>query len=157
MAKLKKDNRWDDIKGGNAFIVPVQLLRHPNFARLSPFANKLVMDLARQFSGYNNGYLCASRSLMKDCGWTAPHTLGLAVQELEHYRIIIRSRQGGRNRATLHAFTWRRIDQKADKPLDLHPTMKPTDDWEEIQPDFVRSTGKRKARKAAKKGSGATR
>lgn len=143
----KKDNRWNDIDGGAAFLIPLTLLRHPNFTRLSPWAMKLVMDLARQYSGFNNGYLCASRTLMKECGWGSNHTLQRAVEELEHYGIIIRTRQGGRNRATLHALSWRRIDDKPNNPLDVAPTIKPTDDWKDDRPEFVRPVRGRKSKR----------
>jgi hypothetical protein len=143
----KKDNRWDDIDGGSAFVIPYTLLRHPNFIRLSPWGNKLVLDLARQYTGFNNGYLCASRTLMKPAGWKSTDTLQRAIEEAEHYGLILRSRQGGRNRATLHALTWRRIDDKRDKPLDVAPTMKPTDDWKAERPLYVRTKGKRKPAK----------
>ncbi|GAB3377137.1 hypothetical protein GCM10027431_32710 [Lysobacter rhizosphaerae] len=143
----RKDNRWDDIDGGAAFLIPLTLLRHPNYVRLSPWAVKLVMDLARQYSGFNNGYLCASRTLMKACGWKSTDVLQRAVEELEHYAIILRTRQGGRNRATLHALSWRRIDHKPGQPLDVSQTVKPADDWKEEKPPFVRAAGKRKAKR----------
>jgi hypothetical protein len=145
----KKDNRWDDIDGGSAFMVPLTLLRHDNFARLSPWVTKLVFDLARQYTGFNNGYLCASRSLMAQCGWRSSNTLHRAVAELEHYRILTRTQQGGTNRPTLHALTWRRIDDKPGKPLDERPTIRPTDLWKEVQPPFVRTRGERKTKRRA--------
>ena len=145
MGSKKKDNRWNDIDGGAAFMVPLTLLRHPNFIRLSPFAVKLLMDLARQFSGFNNGFLCASRSLMRECGWSSAATLQKAVEELEHYGLIIRTQQGGRNRPTLHALSWRRIDDKPGRHLDVRPSIAPTDDWKQERPLFVRTQGKRKS------------
>ncbi|MEN1927607.1 hypothetical protein WCE37_01140 [Luteimonas sp. MJ250] len=147
----KKDNRWNDIDGGAAFVMPLTLLRHPNFTRLSPWAVKLVIDLARQYTGFNNGYLCASRTLMKECGWRSSAQLHNAMAELEHYRIIVRTRQGGRNRASLHALTWRRIDDKPNNPLDVGPAIRPTDEWKEDRPEFVRTTGTRKASKATRR------
>lgn len=149
--KPKKDNRWSDIHGGMAFVIPVSLLRHPNCIRLSPGASKLLFDLARQYSGHNNGYLCASWALMRKQGWRAEHTLRKAQAELEHYRIIIRTQQGGRNRPTLLAFTFRRIDEKREKPLDVGPTERPVNDWLEERPDFVFQPKKRRP-KAKEKG-----
>lgn len=151
MSKKTKDNRWKDIFGGSAFMIPVALLRHPNFTRLTPAGNKLMMDLARQYSGHNNGYLCAAWSLMKENGWKSPSTLRAAMLECEHYRLIVRSRQGGRNMPTLHAFTWRRVDEKSDKHLDMRPTTSPSNAWlSECEP-FRKPARKAKAtyRKAA--------
>jgi hypothetical protein len=146
MAKPTKDNRWNDIDGGAAFLIPLTLFRHPNFVRLTPHGNKLLMDLCRQFSGFNNGFLCASWSLMQDAGWRSPSTLRVAMLELEHYRLIERTRQGGRNMATLHAITWRRIDSKKDRQLDVQPTVAPSDAWKEDRPVF-NPTAKRRAKK----------
>ncbi|WP_369942778.1 hypothetical protein [Xanthomonas medicagonis] len=147
MGRKKQDNRWDDIDGGSAFVVPYTLLRHPNFIRLSAWAHKLLHDLGAQYTGFNNGYLCASWSLMQHVGWNSSATLYLAVRELEHYGIIERTQQGGRNKENLHAFSWRRVDHKKEKPLDagwgLSP--KPTNAWKEKRPDFSRTTGARKS------------
>jgi len=135
--KKKTDNRWSDIDGGMAFLIPYTLLRHENFTRLSAYGNKLVMDLARQYTGYNNGYLCASWSLLQEHGWNSSHTVQNAVLECEHYNIIMRTRQGGLNKANLHALTWRRIDEKKGKDLDVLPTLAPPNTWKEVRPTFV--------------------
>jgi hypothetical protein len=74
--------------------------------------------------------------MMKDRGWNSSETLWLAIRELEHYRIISRTQQGGRNRSNLYAFTWRCIDHLKDRTLDVAPTLKPSDSWKEWQPDF---------------------
>lgn len=144
MTRKKRDNRWNDIDGGNAFVIPYTLLRHPNCTRLSPYGVKLLMDLARQYTGFNNGYLCASWSLMKDCGWRSSITLYTAVVECEHYGLLIRTQQGGRNRPNLHGFSWRRIDEKKGQTLDRAPTAAPTNDWKDERPTFARTTGARK-------------
>ncbi len=120
----KKENRWKDVDGGSAFIVPYTLLRHRNFTRLSAHGHKLIHDLAAQYSGFNNGYLCASFSLMQSQGW-CKETLWRTTRELEHYNLIIRTQQGGQNKPNLHALTWHRIDEKKDKPLEVRPNLKP--------------------------------
>lgn len=136
MARPKKDDRWADIDGGNAFVIPLTLLHHPNFVRLSPHGHKLLMDLARQYTGFNNGYLCAAFSLLADKGW-ASETLWRSTRECEHYRLIQRTQQGGRNKPNLYAFTWRRVDFKKDRPpLDVASSTKPSDLWKEEQEPF---------------------
>ncbi|WP_152620052.1 hypothetical protein [Lysobacter sp. A03] len=131
MTKVKRGtaNRWSDAGKDGVFFIPYSLLRHPNFTRLSPYGNKLIMDLSRQFTGFNNGYQCASWSLMKDAGWKSSGTLQLACLECEHYGLIVRSQQGGLNRPTLYALTWRRVDHKPEKPLEIGQTVKPGSDW----------------------------
>lgn len=146
MARPRKDNRWADIDGGSAFLIPYTLLRHPNFTRLSPWAYKLLMDLSRQYTGFNNGYLCSAWTLMREAGWRSDNTVANAAAELHHYGIIQRTQQGGRNRPNLWALTWRRIDDKKDRHLDCSPTMRPSDDWKIERPAYVRTTGKRKSK-----------
>lgn len=133
----KQDNRWKDIDGGAAFIIPYTVLRHANYRRLSPFGHKLIADLACQFTGFNNGYLCAAFSLLEKQGWKSPTTLYKASCECEHYGLIEKTQQGGKNKPNLYAFTWRRIDEKTDKPpLDVRPTLRPSDAWKEERPAF---------------------
>ena len=149
-SKNKKENRWSDIDGGSAFLIPVTLLKHPNFARLSPHGNKLLMELARQYSGFNNGYLCASWSLMKNAGWKSSHTLQKATLECEHYGLIERTRQGGLNRATLHSLSWRRVDEKQGKPLDVMPTIVPSNAWKVEKALFKKPPPSPRMRKCGK-------
>lgn len=143
----KKENRWDDIDGGSAFVIPYTLLRHPNFTRLSPFANKLLMDLARQYTGFNNGYLCSAWALMQGCGWCSDNTVRHAMRELEHYGIIVRTQHGGRNKPNLHALTWRRIDHKKEKWLEVPQSTTPGNEWKIEREPYVRTAGKRKPSK----------
>lgn len=139
--------RWGDIRGGMAFVIPVALVRHPSYRLASPYVHKLIADLSTQYTGYNNGYLCAAWSLMRERGWRSRSTLEKACAEAEHYRILERTQQGGRNRPNLYAFTWRRIDRvEGRKPLDVAPTLKPSDAWDAEIPPF---TCKRKNAKAS--------
>ena len=148
--------QWQDVYGGSAFIMPMALLNHPNFMRIGPHTSKLVLDLGRQYSGLNNGYLCPAWELMRKQGWRSRETLAVAIAELEHYRLIVKTRQGGRNCANLYAFTWWRIHALPDKALDVIATVAPANDWLQVQPDFVtpewlaRSRANRKNRLAAK-------
>ena len=135
MSRRKKDSRWSDVDGGAAFIVPITLLRPENFRRLSPNAIKMLMDLARQYTGFNNGYLCGAWTLAQKWGWKSATTVRDALLELEHFRVIVRSQQGGRNRPNLYAFTFRRIDSKEDlPPLDIPRSFQPDNKWKEPQP-----------------------
>jgi hypothetical protein len=125
------------LPGGQTFVLPLVLLRHPNYRRLSPFGHKLIIDLACQFTGFNNGFLCTSFSLLKDQGWNSPMTLYKASCEIEHYRLIEKTQQGGMNKPNLYAFTWRRIDEVKGRALDVQPTLQPSHAWKDEQPDFV--------------------
>ena len=106
--------QWKHVDGGSAFIVPYTLLRHPNWIRLKAPALKLVLDLGSQYTGFNNGYLCPAWELMRERGWKSRETLYLAIAEAEHYRIIVKTRQGGRNKSNLYGLTWWQIHTKQD-------------------------------------------
>lgn len=145
MAKrAAKPNQWADVDGRSAFIIPMTLLRHPNLKRLSPNGCKLIFDLARQYFGNNNGYLSAAFSIMEPVGWRSEATLREAIAECLHYGLIIKSRQGGRNRCNLFALTWWRIHEKPGQRLDVRPTIAPDHDlWKQEAPDFQRPTRKK--------------
>lgn len=140
----KTDGRdqWKDVDGGSAFVIPLTLLRHENFVRLSPTACKLVLDLARQYSGFNNGYLSAAESILKPMGWRSESTIREAVSECLHYQVISKSRQGGKNRCNLFALTWNRIHEKPGKPLDVSATMSPSNDWKEPAEKYIKPSRK---------------
>lgn len=145
----KRKDRWGDIKGGRAWVIPVLALRHPNCVRLTPQALKLLFDLGRQYSGMNNGYLCPAWKLMREVGWKSTETLFLATKELEHYGWIVKTRQGDRNKANLYALTWFRIDSMPDRdPLDYGPTFAPCNSWDQERPLFDRDTAVKKQTQA---------
>lgn len=147
MGRRKDKSAWSELDGGASFALPLTLIRHRNFRRLSAHACKLLFDLGTQYTGYNNGYLCCSWTLMKDMGWNSTHTLRAAMLELEHYRIILRTQQGGRNRPHLHAFSFRKVDEKKGQELFVGPTLTPSNAWKhEALPDFQLPDSKRRKR-----------
>lgn len=117
-----------------AFIpLPVSVLNHANFARLTPKAVKLLIDLCvqlrfREGGTVNNGDITAAWKLMEPRGWQSKDTLYRALDELLHYGFVIRTRQGGRNLCSLFAVTWWAIDECAGK-LDIKPTRAPSNEW----------------------------
>jgi hypothetical protein len=138
-SKKQQKSAWRDVDGGYAFVVPYTLLRHDNWRRMSPYACKLVIDLGRQYSGFNNGHLCAAWELMRQEGWRSRETLFFAIAEAEHYRVIVKTRQGGRNRPNLYGLTWWRIHAGKDEASDVVPTLSPSNAWKEARPVFIRT------------------
>lgn len=88
------------------------------YAKLSPRAVKLLVDLCCQYRGINNGDLTTAWSVMRERGWRSKHLLYKAQQELERRGWIIKTRQGlrakGRHSATLWALTFEGIDHCVD-------------------------------------------
>ncbi len=132
----KGKGEWKHVDGGYGFVIPYTLLRHPNMARLGPHGNKLLLDMCRQYSGFNNGYLKACWEHMSERGWRSKETLFIATAELVHYNLIEKSRQGGRNRPNLYYLTWWPIHTRDDDPLDVSKTAKPCNSWKLDAPDF---------------------
>lgn len=90
----------------------------PVFAELSPYAVKLMLDLAGQFKGDNNGDLTAAWSLLKHKGWRSKVTLWRAKSELIEAGFLYVTRKGRLpNTCELLALTW--------FPLDVSPKFDP--------------------------------
>ena len=107
---------------------PHDVLQHETFKSLSPRATKLLMDIASQYRGNNNGDLCAPLRIMKERGWRSSDLLNRAKKELVRSGLVVVSRQGGRNKASLYALTWFPIHECKDK-LDIQPTIRAPNNW----------------------------
>lgn len=120
------------IKGG-FLAIPHDVLRSEAYCSLSPSAVKLLVDIAGQFTGNNNGDLTACMSLMSDRGWRSTATLHRAKRELLQAGLIEQTRQGGMNMGpTLYAVTWKPIDPcetKRGRRHDATPTKTPSNLW----------------------------
>ena len=113
--------------------LPVDLLQHDSFSTLTPRATKLLIDIAAQYNGRNNGDLCAPLSVMRRRGWTSSDQLHKAKRELIEKEVIILTRQGGLNKANLYALSWIQIDECNGK-LDVAPTALPPVAWKPSLP-----------------------
>ena len=107
---------------------PCHVLDHEIFKTLSKRATKLVIDIAAQYRGSNNGDLCATLSLMRKRGWNSSDQLEKAKKELIEKDVILVARQGGRNKANLYALTWFPIDECNGK-LDVASTKTAPVKW----------------------------
>lgn len=108
---------------------PAYVGLRPTYPGLSHSAVHLLVDLTRQFNGFNNGDLSAAWGLMRKRGWRSRSTLAGACNQLEERGLIRKTRQGGRNKCNLYAITWNAIDECRVK-LDCSPTSIPPRDWE---------------------------
>ena len=108
--------------------LPHHVLDHEVFKTLSKRATKLVIDIASQYRGHNNGDLCAPFSLMRKRGWNSSDQLEKAKKELIEKDVVLVARQGGRNKANLYALTWFPIDECNGK-LDIASTKTAPVKW----------------------------
>ena len=108
--------------------LPYSLIRHKNFKTLKAKPTKLLIDIASEYNGRNNGDLCAPLSIMRERGWSSNDQLFRARKELVARGILWVSRQGGRNQCTLYALTWQPINDCGGK-LDINATTTAPHDW----------------------------
>jgi hypothetical protein len=122
----KKNN---SMPGGFAG-VPRIVMDHEDYQQLSTKSKALLLDLAYQYRGQNNGDLTVAFSVMRGKGWKREATLSEAVKELLAANLIIRTRQGRFTnpgaKCALYAITWQPINECKGKNLDIGPTITPT-------------------------------
>lgn len=102
--------------------LPHSLLDSPDYINLSGNAIKLLIELLKQYNGFNNGDLSPSYTLMSTRGFKSKATLHSKIQELLNANMIELTRTGGKNRASLYALTWLPIDECPRKRLEIGPT-----------------------------------
>jgi len=119
------------MEGGSFLSIPHQVLKSDAFSSLNAISVKLLIDLAAQYRGTNNGDLCCAWTLMKVRGWKSRDTLCKALRELERSGFILKTRQGGRNKASLYAITWKGIDECKGK-LDVSANPVPMNLWKKL-------------------------
>ena len=139
----RRNERYRRTRGrrtsGSFLSLPHTLIDHPNFQGLRAKSVKLLIDLAAQYKGWNNGDLCAPLSIMRKKGWSSNEQLFRARNELVERGFLRVSRQGGRNQCTLYALTWQPIDDCGGK-LDITATTTAPHDWKRWVPPNRGST-----------------
>lgn len=115
-------------ESGSFFSLPHAVMASPSFRNLNAHAVKLLCDLGGQYRGANNGDLSAAWRIMQPKGWRSRDTLTRAISELREAGLIEQTRQGGLNRCSLYAITWRAIDECGGK-LDVRATHAPSGLW----------------------------
>lgn len=115
--------------------IPRKVIMSEDYRNLSGSAVKLLVALAYQFRGKNNGDLMATYSVMKaKFGFRSKATLTRALKELLDAKLIVRTRVGmflnPGGKCALYALTWAAIDECGGK-LDVASTSLPTrKDWQ---------------------------
>lgn len=132
-------------ESGTFTLIPHPVQDCANWRQCSATGIKLLLALARQYNGRNNGDLCAALSLLRPHGWTSPDTVGNALRELRHYGFLLLTRQGGLNAPSLYALTWQAIDDCGGKLTCAQPTAVAPGTWKELREPFKRPLKKRHA------------
>lgn len=109
--------------------IPHAVMNHPDYIALSAYAVRLLLEMARQFNGHNNGDLSAAFSVLKKRGFKSKTTLAKLLRELEGNDLIRCSRPwrflNPGSQCALFALTWLAMDECPGKGLELKPTRTP--------------------------------
>jgi len=127
-AKKRKRQRGRTT-AGRFVSLPHVVLEASSYINLSPRAVKLLLDIAFQYDGRNNGNLTVAWGFMEERGWSSKDTLSKAVQDLIEANLIVKTRTGRfmnpGARCDLYAITWQAIDECPGKDLEVAPTATP--------------------------------
>ena len=110
--------------------IPRVVIEHPDFQSLSANAKALLIDLAYQYRGKNNGDLTTAETVLKKRGWKSRGTIHRAKKQLLAAELIIETRPGQftnpGGRCALYALSWASIDECPGKHLESKPTVTPS-------------------------------
>lgn len=97
---------------GGFVALPWSVLDSSAYRGLGPPAKALLMEIARQFTGGNNGCMRASGAYLKPRGWSSNDVITRALKELINAKLIHQTVMGHRpNKASWYAVTWLRLDR----------------------------------------------
>jgi len=110
-------------RDGTTFVaLPYIVIDSPGYRAASHTARSLLLDIARQYTGHNNGKLVACAKYLRPLGWKSNNTVLLAVQQLLACGLLVETRKGGfPNTAAWFALSWCDLDQQTD--LDINPRL----------------------------------
>ena len=119
-----------EARGGGGFLsFRTDVLRSEALRSLSPYATKLLLDLASQWHlGSNGDASAAFENVMRARGWRSKATLHKSLKELRDSGLIVQTRQGSLHQCSLYALGWLAIDECGGK-LDIQPTTRPLNRW----------------------------
>lgn len=124
--------------------IPHWVALHPSFRDASHRARALLLDVALQYNGRNNGRLTVCAKAMKPLGWNSNDALYKAKNELLALGLLIETRRGAKpSKAAWYALSWRALD--VVDGLDMNPRSYVTLGAQKIEsrgPDMVANTTK---------------
>ena len=96
------------LKRSSAQFVPVtyDMLKHPNFRRLSADAVRIWLEIHRGYPGVNNGEISFSVQQAMDCLHSGSGRSSKAINELIEARFRICTRDSSFNMKTIRAREW---------------------------------------------------
>lgn len=112
--KRRERSRGNRRVDGRFIALPHVIIQSPGYLSLSDAARALLIEIAFQYMGENNGQLLASLAKLRTRGWNSSDKLHRAKKELLEGGFIVETVKGGRpNYASWYAVIW--------WPLNRHP------------------------------------
>lgn len=110
MARQERSKRSSGRDAGGFSAIPHAVLDSLAFRRLSHPAKALLLEVARQCHGDDNGRLLLSRAHLAPRGWKSADVIQRAKDELLAAEFIFQTVQGHRpNKASWYAVTWHKL------------------------------------------------
>ena len=114
MGRDKRQSRSSGRDAGGFVAIPWAVLDSPAFIGLSHPGKAMLLELARQLHGDDNGRLLLSRAHLATRGWRSADVIQRAKDELLAAELIFQTVQGHRpNKASWYAVTWHRLGKIA--------------------------------------------
>jgi hypothetical protein len=115
-AKRKGGAKSSSGRDGYQFAaLPWPVLKAPAYLQLSKTAKALLVEVAFQFTGHNNGRLLISMAHLRKRNWNSADVVQRAKQELLNANLIFETVKGHRpNKASWYALTWQDLDRHPD-------------------------------------------
>lgn len=112
--KLKKNK-------GRFAGLPHSVLMTKTYTGLSPLSKSLLLELAAQYDGRNNGYLSLTRNDLRARGFNSPGSNQKAIEALVDAGLITKTIQGGisagKKHCSLYGIHWQPSDERRDRPF----------------------------------------
>ncbi len=107
-AEKRRDKKRVD---GRFLAIPHHVLRSTAYRHLSHPARALLIDIALQYMGDNNGRLRTSLTVLGPLGWRSADVVNRAKKQLLEAELIYETVMGYRpNKASWYAVTWMDLD-----------------------------------------------
>lgn len=110
--------------------LPHYMLESPEFCEIPVSAVKLLVQVAGDYRGENNGNLeIVWEKKYKGRGWNSETTLTRARDELINRGWLVCTRHPYKRRCALYAITWQPIDECEGKNLEIAPQRVASNAW----------------------------
>lgn len=109
--------------------LPHYMIESPEFSALPVSAAKLLVQVAADYRGENNGNLEIVWTKYAGRGWNSETTLTRAREELINEGWLVCTRHPYKRRCALYAITWQPIDECEGKNLEIAPQRVASNAW----------------------------